>query len=67
MIIGVIFLVIGGGALLAAKLGLPLGKLPGDILIKRGNFTLAFPLMTSIILSIILTIGLNLIIRLLNR
>lgn len=33
-----------------------IGKLPGDILFKRGNFTFYFPLATSILLSIILSI-----------
>lgn len=33
-----------------------LGKLPGDILIRRGNFTFYFPLATCIILSIILSL-----------
>ena len=33
-----------------------LGRLPGDIVYRRGNFTLFFPLMTSIILSIVLTL-----------
>ncbi len=33
-----------------------LGKLPGDIVIKRKNFTLYFPLATSILLSVILTL-----------
>jgi uncharacterized protein HemY len=33
-----------------------LGKLPGDILIKKDNFTFFFPLTTSIIISIILTL-----------
>ena len=40
-----------------------LGRLPGDIYIKKGNFTFYFPLATSIILSILLTILLNLIFR----
>ncbi|MFZ8830986.1 MAG: DUF2905 domain-containing protein [Thermodesulfobacteriaceae bacterium] len=40
-----------------------LGKLPGDIHIKRDNFEFFFPLGTSILLSIILTIILNLIFR----
>jgi uncharacterized membrane protein YidH (DUF202 family) len=34
-------------------------KLPGDILIRRGNFTFYFPLATSIILSLVLTLILN--------
>ena len=67
LIIGVISLVIAGGLFLAAKLGLPLGRLPGYIVIKRGNFTLAIPIVTSIVLSILLTVGINIIIRLLNR
>ncbi len=33
-----------------------LGRLPGDFVIRRGNFTFYFPLATSILLSIILTI-----------
>lgn len=43
-----------------------LGKLPGDILIKRENFTLYFPLTTFVVLSLVLTILVNLIIRLLK-
>lgn len=37
-----------------------LGKLPGDILIKGKNYTFYFPLITSIIISIILTLLFNL-------
>lgn len=37
-----------------------LGHLPGDILIRRGNFTVYIPLATSLLLSLILTIFLNL-------
>ena len=37
-------------------LGLPIGRLPGDIVVKRGNFSFYFPLATSIILSILLTL-----------
>jgi len=36
-----------------------LGKLPGDIMIKKENFTFYFPLTTSIIISIILTVILS--------
>jgi hypothetical protein len=41
---------------LAMMLGLPIGRLPGDIYVKRGNFSFYFPLTTSIVLSIILTL-----------
>lgn len=48
-------LVIAGvGVLLSA--GLPLGRLPGDFVIRRDNFTFYFPLGTSIIVSVVLTI-----------
>lgn len=36
-----------------------LGRLPGDILIQRGNFTFYFPLVTSLVLSLLLTLILN--------
>ena len=41
---------------LAVMLGVPLGRLPGDFYIRRGNFSFYFPLATSIILSILLTL-----------
>ena len=37
-------------------LGVPFGRLPGDFAVKRGNFAFYFPLTTSIILSILLTL-----------
>lgn len=36
--------------------GIPFGRLPGDIVIRRGNFSFYFPLATSIILSILLSL-----------
>ena len=36
--------------------GVPIGRLPGDFTIRRGNFTFYFPLATSIIASILLTL-----------
>jgi predicted MFS family arabinose efflux permease len=41
---------------LVMMLGVPLFKLPGDFYVKRGNFAFYFPLATSILLSIILTL-----------
>lgn len=38
---------------------LNLGRLPGDIEIRKGNFTFYFPLMTSLVLSLLLTLLLN--------
>ena len=51
----VLGLLIAGVGLLMT-LGLPIGRLPGDITIRRGNFTFYFPLATSIIASIVLTL-----------
>ena len=51
----VLGLVIAGVGLLVT-LGLPIGRLPGDFTIRRGNFTLYFPLATSIVASIVLTL-----------
>ncbi len=67
MILGAILLVLGGGLYLLGKFDIPLGRLPGDIRIERDNFTCVFPLVTSIILSILLTLGLNLLARWLNK
>jgi hypothetical protein len=41
---------------LLIMMGVPLGRLPGDFAVRRGNFSFYFPLATSIILSIILTL-----------
>lgn len=43
---------------LAQRLGL--GRLPGDIVVKKKNFTLYVPLVSSIVLSVVLTLLLNL-------
>jgi Protein of unknown function (DUF2905) len=41
---------------LLVLLGVPIGRLPGDFYVRRENFSFYFPLTTSIILSIILTL-----------
>ena len=51
----VLGLLIAGVGLLM-NLGLPIGRLPGDFTIRRGNFTFYLPLATSIIASIVLTV-----------
>jgi len=44
-----------------------LGKLPGDIIIEKGNFQFFFPIATGIVISIILTIVINIIIRFIGK
>jgi hypothetical protein len=56
-----LFLVIGG------RFFPWLGRLPGDIRLQGENVSCFFPLATSIIISLLLTLVLNIIIRLLNR
>jgi len=41
---------------LAVQLGLPLGRLPGDIIIRRGSGTFYFPIVTCLIVSLVLSI-----------
>ena len=53
-------LVIAGVGLLMTW-GLPMGRLPGDFTIRRGNLTFYFPLASSIIASIVLTLVMMLI------
>ncbi len=48
-------LLIAGLGLLV-MLGVPIGRLPGDFYVRRGSFSFYFPLTTSIVLSIILTL-----------
>lgn len=54
IILGVVIIVIGGLLLLSGKIPW-IGRLPGDIIIQRKNFTFYFPLATSILLSLLLT------------
>jgi hypothetical protein len=64
---GIILILVGGGVYLASRLGIPFGRLPGDIRIERGNGLFYFPIVTSCVLSILLTVILNLIIRFLGK
>jgi len=67
MIGGGILFLIGGGIFLASRFGIPLGRLPGDIRIEGENGSFYFPLTSSILVSVILTIVLNVIVRLLRK
>jgi hypothetical protein len=67
MIGGVILFLIGGGVYLAAKFGIPLGRLPGDIRIEGENGSFYFPITSSILVSVVLTIVLNVVLRLIKK
>ena len=60
VLFGVVMVVLGVLLIFFEKLPLGLGKLPGDIVVKRDNFTFYFPIATSILLSVLLTLILNL-------
>ena len=64
---GVILILIGGGFYLAARLGLTLGRLPGDIRVEGANGSFYFPIVTSILVSVVLTVLLNIIVRLFHK
>ena len=71
--LGKALLLIGGaivllGALLLVLGRVPfLGRLPGDIAVRRGNTSFYFPIVTCLALSVILTVVVNLILLLLRR
>ena len=52
VVVGVVIAAVG----LLIMLGLPLGRLPGDFAVRRGNVAFYFPLATSIVVSILLTL-----------
>jgi hypothetical protein len=54
--IGGLLLVVGIILILAGKANLPIGRLPGDIVYRGKNATFYFPLVTSILLSVILSL-----------
>jgi hypothetical protein len=66
-LLGLALLLVGGLLWLLGRAGLPLGRLPGDLRIEREGFSCYAPLATMALLSILLTILLNVVIRLLNR
>ena len=52
IVVGLVIAALG----MLISLGVPLGRLPGDLSYRRGNFSFYFPIVTSIVVSIILTI-----------
>ncbi len=54
--LGLLLAVIGAGLMLAGHFGLPLGRLPGDFAYRGKNVSFYFPLGTSILISIVLSV-----------
>jgi hypothetical protein len=64
VILGVALVVIGGIVMLVGRTGLPLGRLPGDFFYRGKNSAFYFPLASSILISIVLSVVLYVIGRL---
>ena len=54
--LGILLVIVGAALLLAGRFGLPLGRLPGDISYRGKNVSLLFPLGTSILVSVVLSV-----------
>ena len=67
MIAGISLFLVGGLIYIFSRLGVNLFQLPGDIRIQSGNVTCLVPIVSSSLLSIILTLILNLVIRNLDK
>jgi DUF2905 family protein len=61
LIVGVSLAVLGGLLLLAGRLGMQ--RLPGDLLVRRGNFVFYMPLGLMLLLSVLLTVVFSLLHR----
>jgi len=64
VLFGILTVVLGLILMFFEKLPLSVGKLPGDIVIKKDNFVFYFPLVTSLLVSLLLTLLLNLLLSL---
>lgn len=58
----VVGLLIAGVGLLMT-MGVPFGRLPGDVVVRRGSFSFYFPIVTCVVLSVLLTIVLSILRR----
>ena len=56
ILLGVTLVVVGAVVMLLGRMSLPLGRLPGDFLYRGKNTTVYFPLATSVVVSVVLTI-----------
>lgn len=61
--LGLALVVIGGVLMLAARIGVPFGRLPGDFVYRGRHATIYFPLVTCIVISVVFTLILYVIAR----
>jgi len=63
VVAGILCFLVGGLLWLAARFGIPLGRLPGDIRLSGKNWSFHFPIVTCILLSLILSLILRFLFR----
>jgi Protein of unknown function (DUF2905) len=56
IVVGAVLVAVGVGLVLLGRTNLPLGRLPGDIVYRGKNSTIYFPLATSILVSVVISI-----------
>jgi len=61
--LGLLLVVVGAALVLAARFGLPLGRLPGDVSHRGKHVSVFFPLGTSVLISVVLSILIYLVSR----
>lgn len=54
--LGLLLVIVGGLLVLAGRVGLPFGRLPGDIAVRGKNFTFYAPIATCVVISILLSL-----------
>jgi hypothetical protein len=59
--LGLVLVVVGALVMVAGRTNLPLGRLPGDVVYRGKNATVYFPLATSVVVSVVLTVALYLV------
>ena len=64
---GLVLLLLAGALYILDRLDLPLGSLPGDIKIERENFSCSIPIISSLVISFLLTVILNLVLYFIKK
>jgi hypothetical protein len=67
MLVGLVLVVLGGLVWIVGRSGLPLGRLPGDIRIQTGQVSCFVPLASMLLVSLILTVLANVLLRWLGK
>jgi hypothetical protein len=66
-VMGLVLLTLAGLIYLLSRFNIPVGQLPGDLVFQRGNFSCIIPLASSLLISILLTLVVNLLISIFRK